>query len=428
MQLYSTIMSNIVKTETSPTIQAETIMGMDAMYAAIEKTQSALHSTTVDGESTGILDAELQAAPNKGLLPDTEIAMLQSMAVPMSDMEFKALEVMQKHKASLQYQQRLVEMPKLTLAETTGARVRVAYRLTRYMAHVRGIGKIGKPLLLSMNSRNPQVNLFELPLPYNPTVGVYRGLASVRNLLATAQESDYTYTYLIDDQIFTANGMSVLPPPIHDGYYPSPSDAWAYRRENYVPPGYRGDTDGPLAIYLNMCEFMVRLLGIGENCVEDHAAVVALLNPKIARLAWPCRDEIETFEEYVLLPYVGRIMVAKSQANAIEEFKQVMGVTHAEAFDMVEMYKTYAQAANTFEPEKERSIIISQIQALMQECNDAGMVATQHNTIKTLLQTLGLTTHEEESNVDRREALGSALEAEVIKKVQDSKERLNLNA
>lgn len=403
---------------------AEAVMSTDAMYAIIGKTKSALRHTTVDGLSSDEIDAELQAQPNKRYLPDTEIEMLQTLAIPMTEAELKISKQMLKYTTSVQYRQEQLAIPTKTLTEITGARIRVAYRLIRYMSHVRGIGRVGIPLVRSMGTNNPQINLFELPLPYDPTRGWYRGLSAVRNLLATIQESNYRYTYIIDGKIYTAEGMSILPPPMHDGYYPNNGQAngktvWEYRREQYVPGDYKGDTDGPLAIYLNICELLVRHLGIAEVSVEEQAAVAAMLNPKIARLAWPCRDEIETFEEFILMPYVGKVLVEKSQDNAIRALKEDLLLTHAEAFDMIEMYKTYAREINTFDPEMERSPALSKLQNLEQSCGDAGMVTTQLNTQKTFLQVLGLTKQEEDSNMDRKQALSGMLEAEIVEKAKN---------
>ena len=409
---------------TAPTIAperilSESIMDMDAMYAAIGKTLSAMEHTTVDGRSSDDLDAELQANPNKQYIPSTELQMLHASAVPMSEADVKAEEEILALTTSTQYRQRKLTIPTMTLAETTGARVRIAYRLVRYMAHIRGIGQVGKPLIFSMGVSNPQIDLFSLPLPYNPMVGWHRGLSAVRNLLATSNESEYTYSYLIENRVLDARGMSILPPPIHDGYYPA-GQAWKYRREQFVPADYKAVADAPLAIYLNIMELLVRHLGIAEVSIEEQAAVCALLNPKIARLAWPCRDDIETFEQYVLLPYIGRVCVKRSQANAIDALKEDMGLTHAEAFDLVEMYKTYAKEVDTYDPDMERSLIIAKLQDLAQECGDASMVTTQLNTYKTYLATLGLTTHEDDSNVDRRKALSSALEDRVRDSIEAS--------
>ena len=47
------------------------------------------------------------------------------------------------------------------------------------------------------------------------------------------------------------------------------------------------------------------------------------------------------------------------------------------------------------------------------------MVTTKLNTLKTILQTLGLTKHDEDTNIDKRAALSSALEAIVVNKSKE---------
>jgi hypothetical protein len=421
----------VVREDSLPTkALAETIIDIDDMYSIIGRTLSALLETTVDGGES-VLDPDMQAHNHKGLLPDTELEMMHSQALPLSEDDVKAFKQMQARQNTVQYRRKQFQIPTMTLAEITGARIRVGYRLLRYMAHVRGIGAIGQPLIFTLGSSNAQINCFEIPIEYNPTVGIYNGMAAVRNLLALANEGPYRYSYLINGEHYVARGMSILPPPIHDGYYPqNAKPLWEYRRSAYTPSDYRADTDAPLAIYLNMCELLVRHLGIAEDDIEEQAAVQALLNPKIARLAWPCRDDIETFEESVLLPYIGKIFASRSQDSAIEflmkgevdrngEVVQAgLGLTHTEAFDLLETYKTYAQEVNVFDPEKERSPAISKLQKLAEECSDAGMVTTELNAHRTFLQILGLTKHDEDTNVDKRAALGSVLEAEIVEKTQ----------
>ncbi|MCK5602639.1 hypothetical protein KAR91_12235 [Candidatus Pacearchaeota archaeon] len=417
-----------VRGDSLPTVKlSEAILDIDDMYDIMGKTLAALSTVTVDGESD--VASDMQAHNHKDLLPDTEIEMLHTNAVPMSTVDVKAFLEAEKRRNTIAYRKKQFSIPIMTLADTTGPRIRVAYRLIRYMAHVRGLCSMGKPLIHALGSDNAQVNLFELPVEYDPASGWYNGMAAVRNLLAQANESNYEYSYLIGGDYYIAKGMSILPPPIHDGYFPQNDETplWEYRRNGYTPPHYRADTDAPLAIYLNMMELLVRHLGIGEDDIGEQAAVQALLNPKIARLAWPCRDDIETFEESVLLPYIGRVYLKRAQDSTIDCLKQGdkdergLGLTHAEAFDLVETYKTYAQQINVFDPERERSIVLSRLEDLAEDCDKSGMVTTKLNTIKTILQTLGLTKHDEDTNIDKRAALSNALEAIVVEKAKEIK-------
>lgn len=408
-----------------PSVQlSEVTIDIDNMYQTISNTLSALTNTTVDGESSDDITPDLQAHSNKQYLPDTELEILQQGAVPMTDADIKAHTARQELLKSVQHRKAQLKIPSMTIAETTGPRIRVAYRLLRYMTHVRGIGGVGEPLIFSMASSNPQVNLFELPIPFDPTAGWYTCMAAVRNILSQVTEAGYTYSYLLVGSPYETSGMSIMPPPLHDGYYPDVKEAWQYRKERYTPEGYRADTDAPLAAYLNICELLVRHLGIAETDIGEQAAVAALLNPRIARMAWPCRDEIETYEEYVLMPYIGRLITDHSQLTAIEELKKEMQLTHSEAFDMSEMYKTYAEQAYTFEAARERAIMLNKLHDLADECGEAGMVTTKLNSFKSVLQVLGLTRHEEEANVDRRAGLASALEAEITGEKQESQKQL----
>jgi hypothetical protein len=425
-------------THTTPPLPA--FVPIETLYDTIEDTLRALSHVTVSGEAPpSTLTPRLQAYNTKKYIPDTEIEMLHTSALPMADKDIKAFKEARDRRMSLKTRITEMRMPDKSLAEITGARIRVAYRLTRYMAHVRGLGKIGEPLIFTMAAANNQINLMELPIPYDPATGWYRGLETLRNMLADITAQDFTYTYAfttqdaVGPQLWATKGMSILPPPLHDGYFhENGRPRWFYRQANYTPESYSPLSDGPLNAYLNMMEFLVRHLGIGESnfgqALEDEAAASALLNPKIARLAWPCRDDLETYEEYVLLPYVNRVAIEETPVDAIDELKKVLGLTHAEAVDYLETAKTYAEQAFVFDPQRERALMVNKLHALAGECNEAGMVTTQLNSMKTILQVLGLTKHQEDSNVDRRETLSSALEGEIINKSLPAGEAKELNA
>lgn len=398
---------------------AESRIDQDVMYQTIAETINALQTTFIDGfiPDNRQLSPILKAHSTKKYIPDTEIEMLHTHALPLSDQQVKDFKESETRRKSLQFRIEELKNTSKTLAEITGARVRVAYRLARYMTHVRGLGAVGQPLIFTMASTNAQINLLELPMPFNPTAGWYRGLTAVRNLLADASEGDHTYSYLINDEVYTAKGLPILPPPLHDGYFPvNGTKAWEYRRRNHTPADYDPRCDGPLNTYLNIIELLVRHLSIGVLNTDDEAAVACLLNPAIARLAWPCRDDIETFEEYVLLPWLNKMLVDYSPIKAIDEVKRQLNLTHAEAFDFIETAKTYSQHAFTFDPERERSTMLNKLHQLAGACDEAAMVTTQLNTYKLTLQVLGLTKHEEDTNIDKREALSSALEADVVER------------
>jgi hypothetical protein len=252
-------------------------------------------------------------------------------------------------------------------------------------------------------------------------------------------KSPYCYTYEIEGYIYVYRGMSLLPPPICDqlltNYGKNPEIIPEnVRMVDYIPPNYRTDMDIPLNFYVNIMEFLADRLGIGGGThkiaggftgiepsvtvtdnvesinTEDKGALLALLNPKIARLSWPCRDDIETFEEAVLIPYVEQITIENSQIEAENKIMTELGLTRAEAIDYIEVAKTYAREVHNFDPDRERSILVSKLQALATKCSDALQVTTELNANKTILQVLGLTKHEDEAITDKRAGLKTALD------------------
>lgn len=410
----------------------DNIDNSETMYNHIGNTLNALETVNIDGYSPVPIPTSLVAQSFKKYLPDSETSMLLSRALPMSQSDLKAIRMKKAFTESMRYRKEQVRMTSLTLAETTGARLRVAYRLCRYMTHLTGIGQNGVPMSLRLGSSNPEINLYDIPSMFDETRGWSRGLASPRKLLKEITDSQYTYTYIIGGELYTSKGMSILPPPLPDQYLGE--KPYLDRRDGVFPTNYDPLSDVPLSFYLNIMEFLANHLEIGggeanlaggftgldsnvettKNMesinVDDKGAILALLNPAIARLAWPCRDDIETFEEAVLIPYVEELLVQHSQIVAENKLKAEMGLTRAEAVDYIEVAKTYAQQVHNYDPERERSPLVSKLQLLGDECADAGMVTTQLNTIKTICQIFGLTKHDEEGNVDKRAGLRNALE------------------
>jgi hypothetical protein len=352
-----------------------------------------------------------------------------SQALPMSDADIKAIQVKINLERSLESIKAKISCTAQTLKDISGPRIRVAYRLCRYMSHLLGHGKVGEPSIFTMAGNAPDLNTYEFPMPYDPMRGLRRGMATPRMLIEDMTNSQYEYTFMVEDNLFRGKGVSILPPPLHDGYYPDPP--FLYRKQAYTPPDYDPKADVPLSYYLNIMEFLVNYLEIGSSSgggaftgieegsidkkprsqnIEDRSATFALLNPGIARLAWPCRDDLETFEEYVLIPYVEAILVKHSLLHATEVIKESMGLTHPEAFDYIEVAKTYARDAHNFDTDRERSILISKLDNITDRCRSAGMVSTELKSIMHKGQILGLTKHVEDTNIDKRAGLKSALE------------------
>ncbi len=436
--------NNQIALQTEPlnaeAMQTESLQTPESVYEKIEQTLYALDNICIDGHSPTSIPIALAANSFKRLIPETENGMKLSQALPMSDADIKAVKIRKELETSIESIKAKVQATALTLNEISGARIRVAYRLTRYMSHLLGYGSVGEPSIYTMAGNIPEVNRYELPFLYDPTQGLTRGMSTPRILLETISNSPYTYTFRFGDKVFGTKGMSVLPPPLHDGYYPDP--AYLHRKKLFTPADYDPKGDTPLTYYLNIMEYLVNYLEIGSSNgggaftgleqgssdkaprtqnIDDRSAVLALLNPNIARIAWPCRDDIETFEEYVLIPHVESILVKNTPLKAECILKDSMGLTHPEAVDYIEVAKTYAREAHNFDPDRERSVLINKMHSLAGRCENAGMVSTELKSYKEISIILGLTKHAEETNVDKRAGLKNALEEKLeAKRVLES--------
>jgi len=417
----------------------------DEIYNHIEEMVGALDNVCIDGFSPAPINNSLVANSFKKFIPDTEVGMKLSEALPMSDADILAVKKKKELESTLGYIKANVAATSKTLNEITGARVRVGYRLARYMSHLTGYGKLGQPSIFTMSGNAPDANLYEIPMPYDPIKGLSSCMATPRALLEEISQSQYIYTILIANNQFKTNGMSILPPPLHDGYYPE--NPAILRKNGYTPANYDAKTDIPLTFYLNIMEFLVRHLGIGggnlsgvgaytgtgqqspdtnvrTQNIDDRSAVLALLNPNIARLAWPSKDDLETFEEHVLIPYVERLIVKNSPLEAGKILQEEMGLTHFEAEDYMEVAKTYAADAHCFDAERERSIMLNKVHDVADRCGDAGMVSTELKSLMSISQILGLTKHAEDASIDRRVGLKTALE-EVLNSKEENTNKLN---
>lgn len=434
-------MSEIIDTDNKLALQnTESTLSTENVYQKIEQTLQALDNICIDGSSPTTIPTALTANSFKRLIPETESGMKLSQALPMSDADIASVKKRKELENSIESIRAKVQSTAKTLSDIAGARIRVAYRLTRYLSHLMGYGSVGEPSIYTMAGNIPEVNRYELPFPYSAAIGLTRGMTTPRIMLEAMSDTQYRYTFKFGEQVYTTKGMSVLPPPLHDGYYPNP--AYIHRKKLFTPVDYDPKGDIPLTYYLNIMEYLVNYLEIGSSTgagaftginpqsndktartqnIDDRSATLALLNPNIARIAWPCRDDIETFEEYVLIPHVERILVKNTPMKAETILKETMGLTHPEAVDYIEVAKTYAREAHNFDPDRERSVLVNKMHSLAGRCNEAGMVSTELKSYMSISQILGLTKHVEDTNIDKRAGLKNALEEKLeAKKVLEA--------
>ena len=379
----------------------------------MQQQMNALENISCDGTGLTPSFQQLQAYPNI-YTHATEREMQDTGAVPLTFADLKAKSEALKARENPKFMRDLFKANVASLGDMAGVRVRVAYRLTRQMAAIRGIGEVGTPLIMTFNSE-PGIDLMALPLPYDPTMGIHRGVEAIRNYLAIAQQSTDTYSYFIQDKVYEGVCMSILPPPISDHYFPHDKHPSIYRALQWMPPAYTPREDLGLEIYLNIMELLIDRLSIGAEQPAEVAVTKALLNPDIARMAWPTSSEILAYEEGLLLPWVSTLSETLADSTVAYQLKKDLGMTTFEALDLLQCSKTYQQHIHTYDPARERSVVLNKLNKLTESSIADCMPTTTLNSIKTSLIALGLTrNNDDEIMDDRKGLLSSALEQDMI--------------
>lgn len=332
-----------------------------------------------------------------------------------------------RYRASVEYLQQLLQGPTLTLQQIAGDRTRIAYRLIRLMAQIKGDVKPGELLLKQLSNYENLTTKWEFPLPYRPGRGTFRGVRHVIKILLELNNAHTTYTFEQGPSAPATYtwGTSYLPVPVPDDIFPDqdPKMIAQARRLEQIPADYDEYEDYGLIGQLYMYEQCASHLNIGKDDPMEMAALSALLNPKIARLAWPTVDEMEAFEETVLLPWVYHWMTRYSYEKMQSFLQEQLKVTYLEAMDLLETAKYFVSKVARFSKDIERGVMFSKVDRLMDDCQLSGMVSTELNAMKLKMQAVGLTTPGEDLYQDRQMALSSGLRDKIkkheVKKVEN---------
>ena len=382
--------------------------------AAVER-KSALQSVCVDGTGMDRFSPNLRATVTN-VYGMTEKEMFEAGAIPMTQEQQKALLTLERYRKSLAFYRSQVAAPALTLAETTGSRVRCAYRLIRQLALIYGDCKPGKLLVETISTYQHQLSKWELPHPYVPGQGLFRGYHAVIELLQAFNERMVTYTIHGNNcKPVYCWGLSYLPVPVPDQAFPDQSPLiLAERRKNSdFPPKYSPFDDYGLVSQLFIYEQIANVLDIGKDDPQELAGLSALLNPNIARLAWPSRDELETFEETILFPWIYHQLTKYSYEHTCRQLQQEMRLTYIEAMDYLETAKHFVKYVARFNKDLERSIMLSKVDALTDKCIEDGLVTTALNAMKLKAMMTDLTRPGDDIHEDQQLALSTGLREKI---------------
>jgi len=400
---------------------------IDEIARLTQEKREALRSVTIDGSNIWRFSPSLRAINhNIGQLSEADLR--NSGAVPLSALQVKQADALEKHRQSLEYLRQTLAAPAMTLEQISGDRVRIAYRLVRQLALIKGDTKLGRLLVQDLSSAQYHLSKWEFPWPYAPGTGLFRHYSHICEVLLSLNEYPVIYTWHGNNckPVYTW-GVSYLPVPVPDAVFPdqNPLVLAEMRRNRIVPDNYDPFDDYGLIAQLFVYEQIAEVLDIGRDDPREAAALSALVHPGIARLAWPTHDEIEMYEEQILMPWIYSIICDFSYEHVATLLQTTLHLSYIEAMDYVEAAKHFIAHVAKYPKEVEKGVMLSKIDRLLDVCVRDGLVTTALNAMKLKMQAIGLTTPGEDLHEDRQLALSSGLR-EILKKHEDPNQQLSI--
>ena len=363
------------------------------------------------------LPSQLSGMSHDDFLPSTPSQEMTTGLLPPADevqIEFQKLRA--KNISQGIELRKLLDMNRLTLADTKGYRIRVAYRLIRQHLRLRGDleGWSRIQQVLDAHPTNDGISGWVVPTKIknggNPT-----GFRGVRNILLEAESGPDIFTFNTSRGFRGFKGTTVLPPPIPDQLYGTrdPEEIWKKRVARAVPADYSPEFDRPLIKFCEAMTILAHQMTIHKGAPEEPWAgmygLAGLLNPYAARIAWPTRDELVLFEEELLLHVYDRLVVYSELATQ-RYMQQYFGLNRFEAVDIVKTARDSGGILYAEDAEDQRTLILKNLDSLRDKAAESCDVRAELMALKVKAQLLGLTAKDEsESMQTLRDAAVNAL-------------------
>lgn len=382
---------------TSPAQKA--IMTRDAIVDYLEGEERAEKSLSIaEALDSNVVTPETIHGRSE-LCPSTVRKMRRSGILPLSEKEFE-----DSHRS--RFKKDLLAGFKLinkSFDEVKGYRVRVAYRLLRYMARVRGDLPGFSKLSTCLTGR------WTIPHSFNLNEGYKLGTKGIRSLLQCLDKDPNTYTFFDGERFKTIKGgVTYLPPAIPDAHYlnmgaGSYQDIYDMRMSRQIPTDYVPDLDSQLVLYCESMEMLADHLSVHEGTeLEPHAGrygLAGLLSPKSARMAWPTLDEICMYEDGLILYIYDNLLNSYSEREVELEVMRHFGVDRDEAMDLVRMSREVGSNIYREDMEMARASLIGRMGRLAEQAASSD-IRTSFAALKEQAKLKGLTRTEAESEDD----------------------------
>lgn len=347
--------------------------------ALLANEDRAVNGTAIDPTAPAAID---RVRPEPGLfphvLPADSVPTIRTPTVPDDDIVRRRITIEQ-------WWGQAFADAKLSVADLLPYRVRIAWRVTRELARIRGIVSDYETLESSTIDHPSGRDPWEQPvgLTWDKTMtGKHAYQWEVLKTLSRAR--------FAGDLRGDGRSLALLPPPVYSSYI---------NEQGQVSPDYDPAQDGALRRWLTAVDLVVKRFGMERGAPRDRQqgfyGLRFVFDPAMTRLVWPSRWDIMACE-IDLVEEVLKNTIAKGVGHARNEVRDNYGFSDRETQTLINIARTVAQKRVAHDIEEQRAMMVMRLDAIIERAQNALDVRAELLALKAQASVLGLNKGEPE--------------------------------
>lgn len=289
---------------------------------------------------------------------------------------------------------RAFEVERLTIEETLPYRIRVAYRITRELARLKGMIAEDETLAHATQPDVGNRDPWTIPRPAISQRGspgqnmiaskAFKMLVNAEKLDVSDQPTTFPLNEQEEPQVLGAGGLALLPPDI----------PWRWREQDHsVLAVYDEERDVMLKRWVGVVEEIARYLGIEAGSKEDpdqgRLGLIGLVNKVTTRALWPNRLQIVFWEEELIYQTLNKLITKGSEATR-KWLADYHGFTRYETTSLVRMAVNLSRGQAEADVEELRALMVLRLEDYIRRAKDSCELRAELMGLKQLSIVQGL--------------------------------------
>lgn len=304
----------------------------------------------------------------------------------------------EKQQAAREALARAFELEEVTLEQTLPYRIRVAYRLTREVARLKGLVEEDQTLAQALQPSSTCHDPWVVPTPCArggdwKQAGLRALSSRAFEILQNAELVELLDQYTTHPQdehdpprLIGAGGLALLPPEIPLRWRDAPD--WG------VSENYTEKFDVMLKRWVALHEEIARYLTIERGSEEDRdlgrLGLIGLVDRETTRLLWPSRMQLIYWEEELIAETV-ELLTEEGTPKTRKRLREKHGLVRHEVQAMIRMALVRIRELAEGDLEDQRSLMVMRLENYIQRSREAMDLRNELAGIKQMALVLGLT-------------------------------------